>query len=123
MYVATVSVGLDTEAKRVGVSVADHVAMQDANLRKRVAYWTIGTFIGANLLTLFALGSWRGWTRPRFNSVLRNIILRQCVMDARRNTGKTPGSRGYQAGCPRQWTSSDSGGTTMCPGTLSRLPR
>jgi hypothetical protein len=39
------------------------------------------------------------------------------------NTGKTPGSRGYQAGCPRQWTSSDSGGTTMCPGTLSRLPR
>ena len=39
------------------------------------------------------------------------------------NTGKTAGSRGYQAGCPRQRTSSDSGGTTRCPGTLSRLPR
>ena len=39
------------------------------------------------------------------------------------NTGKTPGRRGYQAGCPRQRTSSARGGTTMCPETLSRLPR
>ena len=31
--------------------------MQDAGLRKRMAYWTIGAFIGANLVTLIALGS------------------------------------------------------------------
>ena len=49
-------ISLDKEAERERLSVADHVALQDANLRQRVAYWTIGTFIGANLVTLFALG-------------------------------------------------------------------
>ena len=39
------------------------------------------------------------------------------------NTGKTTGSRGYQAGCARQRTSSARGGTTACFGSLSRLPR
>ena len=39
------------------------------------------------------------------------------------NTGKTPGRRGSQAGCPRHRTSSARGGMTVCPGTLSRLPR
>ena len=39
------------------------------------------------------------------------------------NTGKTSGSSRYQAGCPRHRMSSASGGTTVCPGTLSRLPR
>ena len=50
------TIDLGKEAERVGVSVADHVALQDANLRKNVAYCTIGTFIGANLVTLIALG-------------------------------------------------------------------
>jgi hypothetical protein len=49
-------ISLDREAERERLSVADHVALQDANLRQNVAYWTIGTFIGANLMTLFALG-------------------------------------------------------------------
>jgi hypothetical protein len=41
----------------------------------------------------------------------------------RRNTGKTPGSSLYQAGCPRYRTRSGRGGTTIWRGTLSRLPR
>jgi UDP-glucose 4-epimerase len=39
------------------------------------------------------------------------------------NTGKTPGSRLSQAGCPRQRTRSGRSGTTSRPGTLRRLPR
>jgi len=39
------------------------------------------------------------------------------------NTGKTPGGRRGQAGCPRQRISSGSGGTTTASGAPSRLPR
>jgi hypothetical protein len=47
-------VSLNAEARPY--SVQDQIALQDADLRKRVAYWTIGTFIGANFVTLVALG-------------------------------------------------------------------
>jgi hypothetical protein len=55
-------VGL-TEVEEHGYSIDEQIALhhaalrqQDANLRKHVAYWIIGTFIGANLVTLIALG-------------------------------------------------------------------
>jgi len=46
---------LSQEADREGVSVADQIALQDAGLRKSVAYWIIGVFIVANLVTLAVL--------------------------------------------------------------------
>jgi antitoxin ParD1/3/4 len=39
------------------------------------------------------------------------------------NRGKTPGSAWDQAGWPRQRTSCWSGGISLWPGTLRRLPR
>jgi hypothetical protein len=55
-----VPVDLEKEADRVGVSVADHVALQDANLRQSMARGILGTFIGANLVTLAGL-SYLAW--------------------------------------------------------------
>jgi hypothetical protein len=59
---AKVEVGL-TEVEERGYSIDEQIALhhadlrqQDANLRKRVAYWIIGVFIGANLVTMVALG-------------------------------------------------------------------
>lgn len=68
----------------------------------------------------------RAWIYGKQDGLRRPQIptLSQLILPgSTSNTGKTAGSRGYQAGCPRQRTSSDSGGTTRCPGTLSRLPR
>ncbi len=39
------------------------------------------------------------------------------------NRGKTPGTRRFQAGCPRQRTRPGNGGMRRGPGMLSRLPR
>ena len=50
-----VVLNLSQEADREGVSVADQIALQDAGLRKSVAYWIIGVFIVANLVTLAVL--------------------------------------------------------------------
>jgi hypothetical protein len=49
---AAILVSLDREADRnVG-----SIEQQTADLRRRVAYWIIGTFIGTNLVTVIALG-------------------------------------------------------------------
>ena len=60
---------------------------------------------------------------PPAQNAHKNVGRLQAITRCFRNTGKTPGSSRYQAGCPRHRTSSASGGTTVCPGTLSRLPR
>jgi hypothetical protein len=48
-------VSLNEVANQVGVTVAEQIALQDAALRKWMTYWTIGTFIGANVVTLAAV--------------------------------------------------------------------
>jgi hypothetical protein len=52
------------------VSVKDRVTLQDANLRQRVAYWTIWTFSGADLATLLALGGLAGLDQSNIASKL-----------------------------------------------------
>jgi len=55
-------VGL-TQVEERGYSIEEQIALhhaglrqQDADLRKRMAYWIIGAFIAANVVTLIALG-------------------------------------------------------------------
>jgi hypothetical protein len=48
-------VSLDKEAEREKLSVADHVALQDADLRKWMADQVVPAFVRANGLTLAAL--------------------------------------------------------------------
>ncbi|MGH7152899.1 MAG: hypothetical protein ACREF3_03135 [Acetobacteraceae bacterium] len=48
------TISLQSEADQV--SVDDRIKLQDADLRVRVAWWIIWTFVGANVATLIALG-------------------------------------------------------------------
>jgi hypothetical protein len=48
-------ISLDKEVDQVGISVADHVALQDANLRKWMVDRVVPAFLKANGLTLIAL--------------------------------------------------------------------
>jgi hypothetical protein len=50
-----VGVRLSEEVDQVGISVADHVALQDANLRKWMVDRVVPAFLKANGLTLIAL--------------------------------------------------------------------
>jgi hypothetical protein len=55
-YPPTIDLGLEKEAERVGLNVADTVALQDANLRKWMADQVVPAFVRAkNGLTLAAL--------------------------------------------------------------------
>ncbi len=51
--------GYSIKPTTIDETIALHYAnlrQQDADLRKRVAHWIIGAFIGANVVTLIALG-------------------------------------------------------------------
>lgn len=55
LVAAATVVSLDREADRVGLSVADQIALQDADMRRWMARRVMRTFIIANFVTLIVL--------------------------------------------------------------------
>jgi hypothetical protein len=78
--------------------------------RRFLAEATMGGLYGRRASAAVSIGSIRrvcAIERHADNNVYQRVTVRGG------NTGKTAGSREYQAGCPRQRTSSARGGTTV----------
>jgi hypothetical protein len=56
-------ISLDAVAEREGLSVADQIALQDAEQRKAITGRMLQTFIAANTVTLVGVAPWWCWTK------------------------------------------------------------